>query len=91
MTYKSSQHLIFQALGDENRLKIIDFIGEEKRSVTEIVTALGLSQPLVSHHLRILREAQILSTTREGPFIYYHIKDQRLHDALKLFIEIFNP
>ena len=63
------QHL-FQTLGDANRLKIIKFIGERERSVSEIVEALGLSQPLVSHHLRILRERQILLTKRTGPFIY---------------------
>ena len=82
--------IIFQTLGEANRLKIIEFIGDKERSVTEIVEATGLSQPLVSHHLRMLREARIMETQREGPFVYYQIRDQRLLEALKVFLEIFN-
>lgn len=81
------QHL-FQTLGDVNRLKIIKFIGNKERSVSEIVEALGLSQPLVSHHLRILREREILQTQRNGPFIYYKLKNGKLLDALGLSLEI---
>ena len=81
------QHL-FQTLGEANRLKIIKFIGEEERSVSEIVEAIRLSQPLVSHHLRILRERDILHTKRDGPFIYYKLKEVKLLEALGLFLEI---
>jgi len=81
------QHF-FQTLGDANRLKIIKFIGKDERSVSEIVEAIGLSQPLVSHHLRILREREILQTKRNGPFIYYKLKNGKLLDALGLFLKI---
>ena len=81
------QHL-FQTLGDVNRLKIIKFIGDKEKSVSEIVEALGLSQPLVSHHLRILREREILQTNRNGPFIYYKLKNEKLLDVLGLFLEM---
>jgi ArsR family transcriptional regulator len=81
------QHLL-QTLGEANRLKIIKFIGDRERSVSEIVEATGLSQPLVSHHLRILREREILQTQRNGPFIYYKLKEEKLLDALGLFLEI---
>ena len=82
--------LLFQTLGDVNRLKIIKFINNEERSVSEIVGNLKLSQPLVSHHLRTLREMEILSTKRKGPFIYYSLKDVKLLEALGLFLEIAN-
>lgn len=81
------QHL-FQTLGELNRLKIIKFIGVEERSVSEIVEVMGLSQPLISHHLRVLRERDILQTKRNGPFIYYQLKNKKLLDALGLFSEI---
>lgn len=84
--YKLQQ--LFQTLGELNRLKIIKFIGEEERSVSEIVEATGLSQPLVSHHLRVLREREILQTKRNGPFIYYKLENKKLLDALGLFLEI---
>ena len=84
---KKLQHL-FQTLGDANRLKIIKFIEDKERSVSEIVEALGLSQPLVSHHLRVLREREILQAKRNGPFIYYKLKNGKLLDSLGLFLEI---
>ena len=80
--------LLFQTLGESNRLKIIKFIGEKKCSVSEIVTETGLSQPLVSHHLRILREHNVLETERQGPFVYYKLKDTRILSAIGIFLDI---
>jgi DNA-binding transcriptional ArsR family regulator len=79
---------LLQTLGDANRLRIIRNIGEGSRSVSEIVKATGLSQPLVSHHLRTLREARILITRREGPFVFYSLSDTKLLEALGMFTEI---
>lgn len=80
--------LCFQTLADVNRLRIIKAIGAEELSVSEIVKQTGLSQPLVSHHLRTLRDSKILETKRQGPFIFYHLKNRKLLDALGLFSEI---
>jgi DNA-binding transcriptional ArsR family regulator len=78
----------FQILSDVNRLRIIKFIGREERTVSEIVNAMKLSQPLVSHHLKTLKNSGILDTKRAGPFIYYKLKDARFLDILGLFEEI---
>jgi DNA-binding transcriptional ArsR family regulator len=80
--------ILFQTLADRNRLKILQSIGRNACSVSEIVSATGLSQPLVSHHLKTLRERSILETRREGPFIFYSLKDVRLLDVLGIFSEI---
>ncbi|MCX7710230.1 MAG: metalloregulator ArsR/SmtB family transcription factor [Clostridia bacterium] len=80
--------MYLQTLGDANRLKMINYIGERECSVSEIVESTGLSQPLVSHHLRTLRESQILETERKGPFVYYKLKDKRLLSALGILLEI---
>jgi DNA-binding transcriptional ArsR family regulator len=79
---------MFQTLGDANRLRIIRFIGSGERSVNEIVSATALSQPLVSHHLRVLREKQVLEPRRQGPFVLYAVKDPRLLDALGVFLQL---
>ncbi len=50
-------------------------IGSEKKSVSQIVEELGLSQPLVSHHLKELRRNLLLKVERNGPFVYYEITD----------------
>jgi len=82
---------VFQTLSDSNRLKIIKYINDKERSVSQIVEETGLSQPLVSHHLRALRERQILETSRNGPFIYYRIRDKRLLQVFDLILEVVGP
>ena len=72
----------FKVLGDANRLGIVMAISREARSVTEIIDATGLSQTLVSFHLRVLREAEIVKTERDGPFIYYSLAEPALLDIL---------
>jgi len=81
--------LIFQTLSDYNRLGMIRFICEKERSVGEIVRATKLSQPLVSHHLRVLKDNGILETKRKGPFIFYYIRDKKILEAINLFLELF--
>ena len=81
--------VIFQTLSDYNRLGMIQFICEKERSVGEIVKETKLSQPLVSHHLRVLKDNGILETKRNGPFIFYYIRDKKILDAIDLFLEIF--
>ena len=79
---------VFKLLSEPNRLRIVSCItccGE--RSVTEICEHVGISQPLVSHHIALLRVAGILERRREGKHNYYSICDKRLTalmDALAL-------
>jgi DNA-binding transcriptional ArsR family regulator len=84
----SKLQLFFQTLGDVNRLRILKFIDRKECSVSEIVSGTGLSQPLVSHHLKLLRSINILETKRNGPFIFYKLSDPRLLDALGIFTEL---
>ncbi len=67
----------FKALGDINRLRIVFFLLQGERSVGRLVEELGLSQPLVSHHLKELKMGGVVKTRRKGPFIYYSLKDPR--------------
>ena len=66
---------ICKSLADENRLRILLAIGNDKKSVSQIVETVGLSQPLVSHHLKELRRSHLLKVERQGPFIYYEISN----------------
>jgi DNA-binding transcriptional ArsR family regulator len=68
----------FKVLGDANRLGIVLTIGPGNRSVSEIIDSTGLSQTLVSFHLKVLREARIVKTVRQGPFIFYSLAEPSL-------------
>ena len=62
---------LLQTLSDPNRLRIIGVLTPDCQSVSAIVKATGLPQPLVSHHLRVLREQGLARGDRRGAFIYY--------------------
>ena len=67
-----------KTLSDENRLRILLSVTDGKKSVSRIVEEVGLSQPLVSHHLKELRLALLVKVERKGPFIYYEMADVRI-------------
>lgn len=71
-----------KVISDSNRLTIIKAIGHAAPSVTEIINSTGLSQTLVSFHLRILRKTGLVSSRREGPFIYYNLTDLAILETL---------
>jgi ArsR family transcriptional regulator len=67
---------IFKALGDETRLRIFAYLADagEATCVCNIEDFVKeLSQPTISHHLRLLREAGLVTTERRGTWIYYAI------------------
>ena len=72
-----------KSLSDENRLRIILCVSRGKKSVSSIVEELGLSQPLVSHHLRELKRSLLVRIERNGPFIYYELVDNRILDVVR--------
>jgi DNA-binding transcriptional ArsR family regulator len=78
--------LVLRSLNHKLRQQIIKLINEsEKLTVTEIYVKLRLEQSVASQHLAILRKAGIVSTKREGKFIYYTINTQRV-EAIEEFV-----
>lgn len=65
-----------KALAHPLRLRIIDFLKDGERSVSEIVEATGKSQALTSHQLGLLRAHGIIKPRREGNYVYYRIIDE---------------
>jgi DNA-binding transcriptional ArsR family regulator len=61
----------FKAMSEPTRLKIVLALTDECRPVSEIARATGFPQPLVSHHLRILRDADVARPDRRGNQVFY--------------------
>jgi len=80
--------ILAKSLADENRLRILLCVIGGKKSVSQIVEELKLSQPLVSHHLKELKRTLLVNIERRGPFIYYEIADKRIIDILKHLDEL---
>ena len=67
--------LRFRALGDETRLRILEQLVGGERSVSDLIVLVDIGQSLMSHHLRILREAGLVVDRREGRWIHYAIAE----------------
>lgn len=78
----TSAAFLSKSLSDENRLRILLFLQNGKKSVSQIVEALHLSQPLVSHHLKELKRSLLVKIERNGPFIYYEITDGKVIEII---------
>ena len=84
-TKKSS--LILRSINHKLRQQIIKLLDEfQKMTVTEIYVKLRLEQSVASQHLAILRRAGIVSTSRDGKFIYYSVNYTRLAEVVQ-FVE----
>lgn len=67
---------VFKALGDPVRLRLVSLIGARVGSevcVCDLTAAFDLTQPTISHHLRVLREAGIIDSERRGTWVYYRL------------------
>ena len=75
---------VLRALAHPLRMKILEFIDKhETINVNKIYNTLKLEQSITSQHLRILRLAGIVITTREGKFIHYSIDYSKIQNVLK--------
>jgi len=80
-----------KALADETRQKIMSLCCCKYMSVMDIVDALDVSQPTVSHHLSILRNAGLVSAERQGKQVFYTLNQDRLAQGCCRVAEDFAP
>jgi len=73
---------MFAALGDATRLKIVKIIADEELCSCEVQAALELTQPTTSHHLGILERAGILSSRRNGKWVFYRIANSQVNNLI---------
>ena len=78
-----SAAFVARSLADGNRLRILLLLSGGKQSVSAIVEALGVSQPLVSHHLKELKRALLVTVERAEPFVYYELADERILGVIR--------
>ena len=77
----------FKIFCDSNRLKIIFSLKNTQKSVSQIINDTELSQPLVSFHLKVLREASVVKTNRKGTSVYNELAHPELIHLLESFGE----
>ena len=80
-----------KAIADDTRQTIMQFCCCEWRSVTEIVSRTGVSQPTVSHHLAILRDAGLVSLRSEGRQTFYALNQEKVAVCCGQLLQVFAP
>jgi ArsR family transcriptional regulator len=73
----------FKALGDPGRLRLLSFLASQpdgEACVCHLTGPLGLTQPTVSHHLKVLCDAGLLERERRGTWMYYRLRLDRLEE-----------
>jgi ArsR family transcriptional regulator len=88
---KTNSVTFAKALADPTRQQIMELICCEWKNVNEIVEAVGVRQPTVSHHLAILKEAGLVKTRPDGKHTYYTLNQSRVATCCGQLIEVFAP
>jgi len=83
--------LFAKALADGTRQKIMKLVCCQWLSVNEIVEQINVSQPTVSHHLAILREAELVNVREEGKQTFYALNQERVASCCGLLMLRFAP
>lgn len=73
MDYRNDAKL-FKALSDENRLQILAQLNAEEKCACVLLEKLAISQPTLSHHMRVLVDARLVECRKEGKWMYYSLR-----------------
>lgn len=74
---------IFKALNDATRREILELLKEKNLSAGDIADQFNMSKPSISHHLDILKRADLISSEKSGQFIIYSINTTIMEDVLQ--------
>jgi ArsR family transcriptional regulator, arsenate/arsenite/antimonite-responsive transcriptional repressor len=74
---------VFKALNDSTRREILEMLREKDLSAGEIAERFAISKPSISHHLDLLKQARLVSSVKEGQFIYYSLNTTVMDEMLK--------
>ena len=75
---------VFKALGNSTRLKILDSVKNKTKCICEIIPLTDKSQPNVSHHIKILKNAGLISEYKEGTNILIEVSNKNIFEIIKI-------
>ena len=81
---------IFKAFCDENRIKILEMLRTGEKCACKLLEELNVTQPTLSHHMKILCDAGVVESRKEGKWTHYRISESGKEKAICLLKEITN-
>ena len=79
---------VFKALNDKTRREILMLLREEDLTAGEIANHFDISKPSISHHLDLLRRADLVSSVKRGQYVYYSINTTVLEDVIQWILTL---
>ena len=80
----------FKALNDDTRRSILEILKDGQKSAGDIAEVFDISKPSISHHLDILKQADLIKAEKKGQYIYYSLKTNSLEEVFSWFVQ-FKP
>jgi ArsR family transcriptional regulator len=74
---------LFKALNDKTRRDILEMLQQRDMAAGEIAEHFHISWPSISHHLDLLKQAELVRATKEGQFVYYSLNTTVMDDLVK--------
>ena len=81
---------MFKVLSDSNRLQIIDMLSRGEMCVCKILEKFNITQPTLSHHLKVLADAGIVVSRKEANWMYYKLDDKKMKEITEFLQFISN-
>lgn len=78
---------VFKALNDPTRREILELLREKDLTAGEIAEQFDISFPSISHHLDLLKQAQLVTAEKQGQFVYYSLNTTVVDEILKWLIQ----
>jgi len=78
---------MFKVMNDPTRLKIINALLLSEMCVCDIAALMDMTQPTISHHLKILRQSELIKYRREGKIVYYSLDDEHVSALFQKSLE----
>jgi DNA-binding transcriptional ArsR family regulator len=79
---------LFKALNDETRRQIIELLKDKDMNAGEIANRFQISKPSISHHLDILKRADLITSEKKGQFVQYSLNTSILEDLLSWILTL---
>ena len=83
--------LTFKALGDENRIRILKLLRSGEKCACKLLEALNISQPTLSHHMKILCDSGLVKGRKDGKWMYYSLCKEGAINLEAYITELFQP
>lgn len=81
---------LFKALNDETRRQIVELLKERDMNAGEIAERFNISKPSISHHLDILKRADLITSEKKGQFVEYSLNSSILEDLINWILKLKN-